>query len=207
MRIFFDVDTQNDFINSKGALSVPGAERIREKLKNLTAYAREKGIRVMGSVDRHYGDEAHKENEGELEKWGGPFPEHCMNGSKGQEKISETAPENALFLENREYSEEELNLLVKGKREVYFEKQSYNVFDNPNVGKLVKDVDEVVLYGVATDYCVLAAALGFRKLGKRVIVVSDGVSAVNAKQGDEERAVQKMKDSGVLFKSTSEIVG
>ncbi len=204
-KLFFDVDTQNDFIRFDGALSVPGAEEIIPNLEKLTQFARTNEIQIMGSIDRHYGDEAHKEKEVELAKWGGHFPEHCMNGSAGQEKIPETTPLDPALIANRAYTLEELKTLVKGKKETYFEKQSYDVFDNPNVTKLTRAFDEVVVYGVATDYCVLMAALGFRTRGKRVFVVRDAIKAVNAKPGDEERALSKMKEAGIEFVNTSDI--
>ena len=204
-RLFFDVDTQNDFIRSDGALSVPGAEDIIPNLKKLTQFARTNELSIMGSVDRHYADEAHREKEVELAKWGGHFPEHCMNGSKGQEKTPETKPLDPAFVENRAYTYEELHALVTGKKEIYFEKQGYDVFDNPNITELTKVFDEVVVYGVATDYCVLMAALGFRKLGKQVLVVQDAIKAVNAEPGDDERALANMKDAGVTFVNTSDI--
>ena len=34
--IFYDVDTQNDFMKEDGALYVPGAESIKENLEKLT---------------------------------------------------------------------------------------------------------------------------------------------------------------------------
>jgi nicotinamidase/pyrazinamidase len=204
-RLFFDVDTQKDFILSDGALSVSEAEEIIPHLKLLTQFARTNEIPIMGSVDKHYGDEAHKEKEVELAKWGGQFPEHCMNGSEGQEKIAETTPLDPALIANRAYTLEELKALVKGKKEIYFEKQGYDVFDNPNVTELTRAFDEVVIYGVATDYCVLMAALGFRKLGKRVFVVRDAIKAVNVKLGDEERALSKMKEAGIEFANTSDI--
>lgn len=89
--IFYDVDTQNDFMNSKGALYVPDAESIKPNLEDLTKYACEKGIPIFGSVDRHFGTPEYKEREGELAKYGGPFPEHCMDGTEGQRKINETS--------------------------------------------------------------------------------------------------------------------
>ena len=46
MRIFYEVDIQNDFMNKNGALYVPGAELIKPNIKILTNYAREKNIPV-----------------------------------------------------------------------------------------------------------------------------------------------------------------
>src|SRR3989339_460088 len=90
MKIFYDVDTQNDFMNADGALYVPAAELIKPALAKLTDYARANNIPVLGSVDKHFGTEQYKSREGELQKWGGPFPDHCMSQTDGQDKIDET---------------------------------------------------------------------------------------------------------------------
>ncbi len=88
--IFYDVDTQNDFMNKDYALYVPDAELIKPNLAQLTKYACEKGTPIFGSVDRHFGTEEYKHREGELQRNGGPFPNHCMDGTDGQLKIKET---------------------------------------------------------------------------------------------------------------------
>jgi nicotinamidase/pyrazinamidase len=90
MRIFYDVDTQNDFMNKDGALYVPDAELIKPNLKLLTNFARENIVPLIGSVDKHFGTPEYKHREGELARWSGPFPDHCMDGTFGQEKIAET---------------------------------------------------------------------------------------------------------------------
>lgn len=210
-RIFFDVDTQNDFISPNGALAVPGAGAIKPNLKRLTDYAIRKGAMVMGSVDRHYGDFMHVKKERELKRWGGELPEHCMTGTVGQEKIPETMPRDPpfAFVENREYREGELKALVHGKRRLYFEKQGYDVFENPNL-KIVLDAgvsEEVIVYGVPTDYSVLAAVFGFRRLEKSVLVVLDAIKARENRHGDGERALKEMKECGALFRTTLDIVG
>jgi len=87
MRIFYEVDIQNDFMNKNGALYVPGAELIKPNIKILTNYAREKNIPVWGSVDSHV------ENDPEFET----FPRHCVQGEKGQEKIIPAYDEDMIF--------------------------------------------------------------------------------------------------------------
>jgi nicotinamidase/pyrazinamidase len=90
MKIFYDVDTQNDFMNKTGALYVPGAEELKPNLRKLTDFARKNNILMLGSVDRHFGTEQYKDREGELARFGGPFPDHCMNNTEGEKKIQET---------------------------------------------------------------------------------------------------------------------
>ncbi|HET7040554.1 MAG TPA: hypothetical protein VFI13_00985, partial [Gemmatimonadales bacterium] len=51
--IFWDVDTQHDFMDPDGKLYVPGAEAIVPVLGQLTGYAHAHGIRVLASADDH----------------------------------------------------------------------------------------------------------------------------------------------------------
>ena len=57
MRIFYDVDTQMDFMNKDGALYVPNAELIKPRLELLTNFAINNRILRIGSVDQHFGTE------------------------------------------------------------------------------------------------------------------------------------------------------
>ena len=187
MKIFFDVDTQNDFMNSDGALYVPKAESIKPNLKLLTDYARENKIPITGSRDKHFGREEYKEREGELQKWGGPFPEHCMAGTFGQEKIGET----------KTYADYPA---------IYFEKQNYDVFTNPDIEKFLKQekVIEVVVYGVATDYCVKAAVFGMQKLGIQCYIVEDAIKGVFP--DSTKIALEEMLAKGAKFIKTTDIL-
>src|SRR2546422_5770792 len=51
--IFWDVDTQYDFMHADGKLYVPEAERIITNLQRLTNYAHGHGIRIVASADDH----------------------------------------------------------------------------------------------------------------------------------------------------------
>jgi len=209
---FLDVDTQADFVLASGALSVPGAEALRPALAALTRLARERGLRVFGSVDRHFGTAEYRNREGELARWAGPFPDHCMDGTPGQLKVPETAPANPLWLPN---TTAVLPGIAEKARshpgEVYLEKQSFSVFDNPNAKHVLGaagtggDTDRFVVYGVATDYCVRAAVLGLRAMGKEVLVVRDAIAAVNVKPGDGERTIGEMRAAGAGFVGLTEL--
>lgn len=197
--VFYDVDTQNDFMLPDGALHVPEAEKIIGGIGKLTNYARQKGHIVMGSVDRHFKDDA------ELKRNNGPFPDHCMNDSYGQRKIPETNPVCPAYIENKVMDGKTLDEIVGDKREIFFEKQHYDVFTNPNAELLLSQAHYAVVYGVATDYCVKAAVLGMRKLGLYVFVVTDAVKGVT-KEG-HDAALEEMKDKeGVRLVTTRQVL-
>jgi len=198
--LFFDVDTQNDFIEKTGALYVPGAETLKPNFKALIEYARRSKIPVWGSVD------AHLASDPELIQNQGPFPNHCMLGEVGQQKIRETTPINPIWIENRLYSTTELTKFQKHPHELYFQKQSFDVFDNPNLAKLIAPFDPIIVFGVATDYCVLAAVRGLWRLSKTVFLVTDAINAVNVKPDDGQRAMAAMQQAGAIFTNTKTIL-
>lgn len=202
---FFDVDTQEDFINPQGALYVKGSDRLEENFRRLIAFAKQNGIQLFGSVDTHYGDEAHKQKEwSELKRWAGPFPDHCIKGTPGHQKIAATMPRNPIYIADTEPLEEERVRQLRESTEVYFEKIVYSCFDNPYARPVLAAFDEFVVFGVATDYCVRATALGLREMGKKVTVVSDAIAPVEAAGG--EKAVAEMAGAGVEFKKTDEVL-
>jgi len=196
--LFFDVDTQTDFIEKTGALYIPEAETLKPHFKQLIKYARINGIPVWGSVD------AHSESDPELVQNNGPFPNHCMQNSAGQQKIAETAPMDPVWIENRHYSDNEISQILQHPDEIYFLKQSYNMFDNPNLEILSADYDPIVVFGVATDYCILTAVLGFRNLNKTVYLVEDAIKTVNPDDG--QKALEKMRTVGAVFININDVL-
>ena len=75
--IFFDIDTQHDFMDADGALSVPGADEIRSNIERLLRAAGDQGIITVSSGD------AHREDDPEFEV----FPPHCIEGTRGAQRI------------------------------------------------------------------------------------------------------------------------
>jgi len=97
--VFFDVDTQLDFIYPAGALYVPEAENIVENLTKLTRYAVEKSYPIIATMD------AHSEDDPEFKIW----KPHCVVGTTGQQKCAGTiAPEQIVI-------ETEARLLFKSE--------------------------------------------------------------------------------------------
>lgn len=195
-QVFVDIDTQYDFISRDGALSVPGAEEIRGNLKTLTDYAVNNGIRIVASAD------AHAPNDKEFEI----FPPHCVQNTPGQKKIKETTIAATVVLKN-DASDAAQADNIENADQILLEKQTYDVFTNPNAPGIFEaaDGDEYIVYGVATDYCVKAAAVGLLERGYKVTVVQDAIAAVAPET--EEESIALMDKMGAAFKTTHEVVG
>lgn len=77
------VDMQRDFVDPRGALSVPGAAATVPVLQRLLAWARANGVTVM------YTQDTHLEGDPEWTIW----PRHAERGTWGWEIVDELAPQ------------------------------------------------------------------------------------------------------------------
>jgi nicotinamidase/pyrazinamidase len=61
------------------------------------------------------------------------------------------------------------------------------------------------VWGLATDYCVLATVLDLLKAGYKVVLLTDAIRAVDVKRGDGRRAIKRMVAAGAVLKTTKEV--
>jgi len=174
--VFFDVDTQLDFLYPAGALYVPGAESIVPHVAALNQYAAEHGIPVISTVD------AHTENDPEFRAW----PPHCVAGTAGQHKPAATLLESRTTIRS---APEDFH--VSNAQQILLEKQSVDCFTNANLPALLERLgaERCVVYGVVTEICVKNAALGLLKTGRNVTLVTDAVRSL-----DEAKSAQFFQD-------------
>jgi nicotinamidase/pyrazinamidase len=209
MRIFYDVETQNDFMNPGAPMYTPGVEIIKPNLALLTNHAKENDITIAAGADTHFGTREYAFREVELQTNNGPFKMHCKKDTYGAEKIKETqfkAVRHPHFLDERvDYAI--LNQGLKQKS-IVFEKQMYNIFTNPALKAFLRlaKVDKAVVYGVLTDWCVKDAVLGLQKNRVQTYVVKDAIYPLNANPGDEERALEEMARAGARFVTLKDVL-
>ena len=203
--IFWDVDTQYDFIMPDGKLYVEGSEGILENLERLTSYARKSGIPIFGSVDNHGPNDSEISDNPDFQE---TFPPHCLEGSPGQEKVPETRARNPLWVDPEPADAHGLISDVRGHPdEVMFRKRRFDVFSNPNVDPVLDSIrpERIVVYGVALDVCNTYAIEGFlQRKTAPIVLVLDATRAINPKRGDE--LVAKWQKQGVEVLSTRDVV-
>jgi nicotinamidase/pyrazinamidase len=66
-------------------------------------------------------------------------------------------------------------------------------------------VTQIVIAGLATDYCVKSTVLDARQRGYPVTVLQNGIRAVELKPGDGDRAVEEMFSAGALLESRAQV--
>jgi nicotinamidase/pyrazinamidase len=188
--VFFDIDTQIDFLYPAGALYVPGAERIVPIVARLNRHAAESGAILISDMC------AHGENDAEFRDW----PPHCVAGTTGQLKPQSTMLEKRAVVPNYP-----CEIRIEGAQQIILEKQELNLFTNPNLAKLLEllAADEYMVYGVVTEYCVSHAALGLLATGKPVTLITDAIRCIS--ETDAERTIQTFTSRGGKLAISSQL--
>jgi nicotinamidase/pyrazinamidase len=148
--LFFDVDTQIDFLYPAGALYVPGAEKLLPQLERLNRFAAGREIPLISTLDTHVEDDP------EFREYG--YPAHCVRDTAGWRK-----PE-ALLCGQRLIEKNTLNVFDRPDMEEIIREFA---------------PERCVLYGVVTEICVQKAADGLLRLVPRVELVSDAVREID----------------------------
>jgi nicotinamidase/pyrazinamidase len=183
------VDVQNDFC-AGGALEVAHGNEVIPVLNRLAAHMSALGFPVYASRDWHPPTSRH------FAVNGGAWPVHCVAGTEGARLHPDLdLPPGTL-------------IVSKGIRP---DEEGYSDFEGEIAGRgsLLADlrargVTDLIVGGLATDYCVRATAIDARKEGFGVTVVTDGVRPVDVKPGDGDRALDEKKAAGVRLAPASE---
>lgn len=171
--LFWNVDTQVDFVSPSGKLYVPGAELLKPIWEKITDLAAIKKIQVINTADYHYPNSAElSENPDFITT----FPEHCMANTTGAKYISETDPKYPVIIDwHQAFSISEEILTAKN---IVIRKDAFDVFaGNPNTEAVLNIISPkiVIVYGVTTNVCVNDAVVGLAKRVQKVFVVEDAI--------------------------------
>jgi nicotinamidase/pyrazinamidase len=195
MKALLLIDVQNDFLPG-GALAVPRGDEV---VPIANRWMPQYDV-VVATQDWHPADHLSFASQhagrriGEVISLAGLeqvlWPDHCVQHTRGAEFAS------AL---NRGGIE---HVVQKGTDRTI---DSYSGFFDNARRKATgledylrsKQVDEVHIVGLATDYCVKATALDALDLGFRTALLTPGVRCVELQPGDCQRAIDQMRAAGV----------
>ncbi len=179
--VFWDVDTQYDFMKADGKLYVPDAEQLIPNLKRLTDFAHAGRIRIVASADDHVPGHRELSDTPDFQE---TFPLHCMRGTPGQKKIPETALRDPLVIEPETQDRVALTRRVQAHQgDFLLHKHWFDVFTNANVETVVDALSPaaILLYGVALDVCDRYAIEGLltRRPNIRLYAVTDAMKPIH----------------------------
>jgi nicotinamidase/pyrazinamidase len=170
------VDVQLDFLPS-GALAVPHGDEVIPVLNHyLEAFGRLQ-LPVFATRDWH------PANHCSFQGQGGPWPPHCIAGTPGAGFAAALS-----FPQSTE-------IVSKG---VLQQAPGYSGFELTGLGWRLRQLacKRLFIGGLATDYCVRATALDALREGFEVLVLEDGIRAVDVEPGDGARALEELEARG-----------
>jgi nicotinamidase/pyrazinamidase len=174
-RALIVVDVQNDFCPG-GALAVAQGDEVVAPLNRLIEEFLESGEPVFKSRDWHPEKTRH------FAAYGGTWPVHCVQNTKGAEFHPELIDDMHIRVVSKGLGDED----------------SYSAFDGTDLALQLHrlGIEEVWVGGLATDYCVKNTVLDGLKEGFRVKALKNAMRAVELKPGDGQRAITEMQNAG-----------
>ncbi len=189
------VDVQNDFADPGGSLSVRGGADVIAAINEQVALANAGGALVVCTQDWHPRHTPH------FAKDGGVWPDHCVQGTWGAELHPALAVPDGTAIVRKGANGED----------------GYSGFTmrDPVTGESIPTmlegllqeaaVTDVVVAGLATDYCVKATALDAVRLGLATTVLIDAVAAVDLEPGDGDRSLADLRAAGVRLTRSEQL--
>lgn len=175
------IDVQNDFCPG-GALPVTDGDRVVPVLNRYIKKFMQEKLQIFATRDWHPEKTRH------FKAYGGLWPSHCIQGTRGAEFRADLAlPKDAVVVSGGVAPDEE----------------GYSGFDGKDEKGLgladllhASGVERIFVGGLATDYCVKHTVLDGLKQGFKVVLLEDAVRGVNLKPEDSERAIEEMVRAG-----------
>lgn len=180
------VDMQNDFMPG-GALPVPNALSIVPTINSyIDIFIKSQAI-IIATRDWH------PPNHISFKNRGGPWPPHCIQGTKGAEFYPELRLPSDVIVISKAFNEDI---------------EAYSGFEGTELDQVLKSkgIKRVFVCGVATDYCVKATVLDAIKLGYIVFVLNDAIKGVDVPKGSISKAVDEMLNEGAVFINLNEVI-
>ena len=174
-RALIVVDVQNDFCPG-GALAVADGDEVVAPLNKLIEEFLERGEPVFKSRDWHPEKTKH------FAAYGGTWPVHCVQNTKGAEFHPQLIDDM------------HIRLISKGLGDT----DCYSAFDETDLALQLRrlGVAELWVGGLATDYCVKNTVLDGLKEQFRVKALAYAMRAVEIDPGDGARAIEEMRNAG-----------
>lgn len=203
--LFWDVDTQVDFMMPSGKLYVPDAEQIIPALERLSEAADRHGVPVVASADDHEPGDAELSDDPDYET---TYPPHCLRGTPGVKRIPATEQDWTHEIGHARLADGELARAARAEgARILIHKKRFDVFTNPNTEPLIRAIgpERIVIYGVALDVCNKAAVEGMLERGFHgLTVVTDATRPISTERA--EGLLDAWKARGVELATTEQVL-
>jgi nicotinamidase/pyrazinamidase len=170
------VDVQKDFCPG-GALPTPAGDKIIPTLNDyVKKFSKSKAL-IVATRDWH------PPNHTSFKEYGGAWPPHCIQETKGAEFHPELSlPKNT-------------KVVSKGSNPA---KEAYSGFDGTDLDEELKSlgIKRLFIGGIATEYCVKNTVLDALRLGFETVLLVDAIQGIDADPDISKRAVEEMLESG-----------
>jgi nicotinamidase/pyrazinamidase len=166
------VDVQYDFLPG-GALAVPSSNEILPVLNGYIQIFEKRRLPIYMTRDWH------PVNHCSFKEYGGPWPAHCVAGTRG-----------AAFSEELKLASP-TTIVSKATTP---ERECYSDFGTTNFEANLRatGVSRLFVGGLATDYCVLNTVKDALALGFTTFLLRDAIRGVNVQPDDSLKAEQEM---------------
>ncbi len=182
-RALIIADVQNDFCPG-GALAVPHGDQIIPEVNRLIREFLARNDVVIKSRDWHPPDTNH------FAFYGGLWPVHCIRETKGAEFHPDLL------------DDPRITVISKGLGDG----DDYSAYDGTDLAEFLREqqVEEVMVCGLATDYCAKDTVLDALREGFKVTALIDLMRAVDLHPGDGDRAIEEMRQAGAEIRRSEE---
>jgi nicotinamidase/pyrazinamidase len=198
MRCLICVDVQNDFCTG-GSLAVPDGEQIVPVINELlpkfelviftkdwhfpTMYAFASQHPGKKPFDKYFNEQGQEDT---------LWPDHCVENTPGADIHKDI---------NFAKCAKDFYIFKKGNMVHYHPYSGFGEMNEKGESELAeflrkKEVNEVVICGLAVDYCVRDTALDAAKEGFKTIVIEDATRAINP---DLTKLIEEFKKNDIAF--------
>lgn len=200
VRALLLVDLQNDFC-AGGALAVPQGDSTIDIANRLIDWCATHGDVIVASLDWHpinHGSFASQHqvapySQGQLDGLVQTFwPDHCVQNSEGAalHPLLEQRAINKTFYKGENPQVDSYSAFFdNGRRQA----TELNAWLQQN------HISDLIIMGLATDYCVKFTVLDALDLGYTVNVITDGCRGVNIQPQDSTQAFMEMAAAGATL--------
>jgi nicotinamidase/pyrazinamidase len=171
-------DVPRDFLPG-GSLAVPGGDAVVPVLNRYLAVWRARGLPVVATRDWHPPDHC------SFHARGGPWPVHCVAGTRGAEFDPGLAlPPDAIVV----------------SKATAPEREAYSAFEGTDLDLRLRaaGVRRLFVGGVATEYCVASTVRDAVARGYRVVVLRDAVRAIDPGAAQEAEAEMARRGAALI---------